>query len=258
VPDPNQIGAAGTSSVALKVVYAPMLGKADILREQYEKGVAELLVQMLNSARNIADNPTIEEQENGEMIEQRYVLDLPPRLERQDEVDAMGEPTGQKEDVFVDQSPGKSNHITFDWGEYFMPTAQDQQQTATTLTQFVGSQLLSQESGADLAARVVRIDPRAEWDRIQREKKEKESQQSSMFGDAGGMPGADPGGGFGIKGGMGGRVGDEAELPPGASPRNEGTKTLRVNEVRAMLGLPLVEGGEGEMTLDEYKARTAT
>lgn len=264
VPDPNQIGAAGTSSVALKVVYAPMLGKADILREQYERGIADLLTQMLNSARNMDANPTIEEQENGEMIEQRYVLDLPPRLERKDVLDEAGEPTGEKEDTFVEQTPGRSSRITFDWGDYFLPTAQDQQQTATTLSQLVGGGLLSQESGADLASRVVRIDPRAEWDRIQREQKEKQSQQSSMFGGMpggdGGAPGADAGapGGFGIKGGMGGAVDSENELPPGAEPRKAGLKALRVNEVRAMLGAPLLEGEDGDLTIEEYRARRAS
>jgi hypothetical protein len=262
VPDPNQIGAAGTSSVALKVVYAPMLGKADILREQYERGLLDLLTQMLKSARNANSNPVIREGENGEIVEERYVLDLPPRLERQDVLDDEGNPTGEKEDAFVDQTPGESNRITFDWGDYFLPTAQDQQQTATTLSQLVAGGLLSQESGADLASRVVRIDPRAEWDRIQREQKEKASQQSSMFGgDMGGAPlggdmgGAPEGAGFGIKGGMGGRVGAEDELPPGAEPRKAGAKALRVNEVRAMLGEPLLEGEEGDLTLEEYRHR---
>jgi len=259
VPDPNQIGAAGTSSVALKVVYAPMLGKADILREQYECGVRNLLSQMLRSARNLAKKTKVVTKDTGESVEQQFVLDLPPKLVHQDVLGEDGEPTGKKQESFVDQAPGTSNKITFDWGEYFMPTAQDQQQTATTLAQFVGAGLISMESGSDLASRVVRIDPRAEWDRIQREKKEKNAQQSSMFGDMGGAPGGAPGdapegeqpAGFGIRSGMGGQVSGRGELPLGAAPREQFT----VNQVRALLGIDPVEGEDGSMTLVEYKAK---
>jgi len=254
VPDPNQIGAAGTSSVALKVIYAPMLGKADILREQYERGIRELLVQMIRSARRALELVTVVQDEQGNEVERSFYLDLPPRaVEVPERDETTGEPTGETRTEYEEQRPGKSDVLVFDWGDYFTPTAQDQQQTATTLTQLVSGSLLSQESGADLAARIVRIDPRADWERIQREKKEKEAAQAQMFGDTGqGM------------GGMGGRVSSQDELPPDALPRSNWSRVLdrgadlkqvgmmRVNELRERMGLPPLEGADGDMTVAEF------
>lgn len=251
VPDPNQIGAAGTSSVALKVVYAPMLGKADILREQYEKGLHTLLLQMIRSARRIYDDVVIELDENGDEVEQQYVLRLPPAMRM---VTASG-PSGEETRMeLVDVVPGTGDDLAFDWGDYFMPTAQDQQQAATTLVQMVSGNLISQESGADLAARAVRIDPRADWDRIQREKKAKAAEQSQMFGDPGmGMGG----GGKGI-GGIGGKVLDVNDLPPDALPRGKrapGSDVITVDEARSAMGLPPLGGDDGHLTLAEFAAK---
>ena len=272
VPDPNQIGASGTSSVALKVVYAPMLGKADILREQYERGLRDLLVQMLESARRLYNDVSIGIDENGQEFESRTVLDLPPRLRRVDVVDpTTGIPTNEKKDEYVEQRPGKSNVLTFDWGDYFLPTAQDQQQTATTLATLVGGKLLSQESGADLASRALRIDPRSDWDRIRREKKEAEAAQAAMLGGDAFTPmpnapseseGEEKQGGS--TGGMGGRVSGRYELPDDALPREpktdipldkDATSTITVNEARAAMGLEPLASDDGNLTLAEFHAR---
>lgn len=249
VPDPNQIGAAGTSSVALKVVYAPMLGKADILREQYENGIRRLLQQMIRSARRFIDDIEITFGENGEEIEQRYVLDLPPATRAVPEFDAMGEPTGEMRIEKVDLVPGESDELAFDWGDYFLPTAQDQQQLATTLVQMTAGGLISQESGADLASRAVRIDPRADWERIQREKKSKAAEQSQMFGEPEGEQGL---------GGMGGKVRAIDELPPGALPRGRrgpGSDVVMVDEARSAMGLPPLGSADGGLTLAEFAAK---
>ena len=268
VPDPNQIGAAGTSSVALKVVYAPMLGKADILREQYEQALRELLTQMLVSARRMYADVAIEVDENGQEVEQRSRLDLPPRTRSVDVLGPeTGEPTGEKREEQVEQRPGASNVLTFDWGDYFQATAQDQQQIATTLATLVGGKLLSQESGADLASRSLRIDPRADWDRLQSEKKEADAAQAGMFpGDQlGGAPaGGEPPMGMGGMSGMGGRVGAIDELPEGALPRapksdlpldKNAASTITVNEARAAMGLDPLASEDGNLTLAEFHAR---
>lgn len=187
VPDPNQVGASGTSSVALKVVYAPMLGKADILREQYENGLARLLGQQVRSARRLRIGEVIDDvDQDGAPVRRVAVLALPPVIEERDVTDpATGEPTGEKVREEVELRPGPTENFAFDWGDYFLPTASDQQQTATTLATLATSKLLSQESGADLAARALRIDPRADWDRIKSEKDAQASTQATMFSDPG-------------------------------------------------------------------------
>lgn len=251
VPDPNQIGAAGTSSVALKVVYAPMLGKSDILREQYANGIRLLLQQMIRSARRIADDVEIVLDDEGEEVERRFFLDLPPIARSVEVLDAMGDATGETRLEKKERAPGESDDLAFDWGDYFLPTAQDQQQVATTLVQMTAGGLLSQESGADLASRVVRIDPRADWERIQREKKSKAAEQAQMFGEP-------PEGAPGAMGGMGGKVSAIDELPADALPRGRrgpGSDVVTVDEARAAMGLPPLGTGDGGLTLAEFQAK---
>jgi hypothetical protein len=159
-------------------------------------------MQMITSARrSLGAVPVVLVRDDGTEEESVPSINLPPRVVTEDVLDLMtGEPTGEKRETVVELRPGQGEALTFDWGDYFLPTAQDQQQTAATLTQLVAGTLLSQESGADLASRIVRIDPRADWERIATEKKAKEASQAVMFG-----------------GDMGGQVDDPNALPPGAS-----------------------------------------
>lgn len=260
IPDPNQIGAAGTSSVALKVIYAPMLGKADVLREQYENAMRLLLSQITRSARRQMDGPPVVlVSDAGDETEMEPFIDLPPRVVVEDVLDPdTGEPSGEKRDRRVPLRPGPTELFAFDWGDYFLPTPADQQQTATTLSQLVTSSLLSQESGADLASRVVRIDPRADWERIQKDKAAKAKEQAMAQGA--------PPDAFG---GMGGHVDDEGDLPPGALPRSgrglgegppagldkAGLGTFTVDETRSAMGLAPLGGETGKLTLAEFQAR---
>lgn len=243
IPDPNTISAAGTSAVALKVVYAPMLGKADILREQYEKMIRQLLRQMLRSARTIMDSVEIQFDDDGEPVEHRLYLDLP----RQTMLRKVQMPDGTEQTIqeSIELHPGESETLAFDWGDYFLPTAQDQQQIAATLTQMVIGNLISQESGADLASRAVRIDPRTDWERLQREQEKKQQAQVNSMA----MPD--------MMGGMGGKVSHQNELPPGALPREPkgADGVVTVDEARAALGLPPLGGEDGGLTLSAYQAK---
>lgn len=262
IPDPNQIGAAGTSSVALKVVYAPMLGKADVLREQYEGAMRTLLTQITISARRQMDGPPVVlTDDEGNETEMEPTIELPPRMVTVDVLDEQGNPTGEKQERAVPVRPGPSSRLVFDWGDYFLPTPSDQQQTASTLSAMVTGNLLSQESGADLASRVVRIDPRADWALLQKEKAQKAAEQAQAQGA--------PPDAFG---GMGGAVGNQDELPPGALPRSgfgrdgggADTKelskaalgTLTVDEARSAMGERPLGGELGGLTLAEFGART--
>lgn len=276
VPDPNQIGAAGTSSVALKVVYSPMLGKTDIAREQYEEVMRRLLEQQLQSARREAE-VHVEIGDDGTEVATRTIFRLPPRTEMVDEEDPnTGEVT--KKEVVIDLRPGPSDRIVFDWGDYFQATAQDQQQIATTLSQLTAAQLISKEAGADQAARAIRIDPRTDWVRLQKEQKEQKAGTSVFAEDMGGDPGGGPPGGGPPPGGsgrgdadrIGGRVSGRGDLPDGALPRQKSFSvddrdamaarsdvrdTMTVNEMRELMGLPLLDGPDGDLTMADYQLR---
>lgn len=51
IPDPHEVAAQGVSSVAIKAMFAPMLAKADILREQYGGAIERILGNMEKVAR---------------------------------------------------------------------------------------------------------------------------------------------------------------------------------------------------------------
>ena len=129
IPDPNTIAAAGTSSIALKMVYAPMLGKSDILREQYGEAIIRLVGQMLRTARMLLpdlDATTDEERylhevkisedgepvldENGEVELEpvAYYVALPPRMEKTEVIADDGTPTGEFEVTVPSVTPGKA------------------------------------------------------------------------------------------------------------------------------------------------------
>lgn len=94
VPDPHEVAAQGVSSVAIKTMFAPMLSKADVFREQYAAAMKRMLENMVQVAKNRMGQtqmrPVLDEEGNpivdpttGEpaMEEVSFVLSLPPRVE---------------------------------------------------------------------------------------------------------------------------------------------------------------------------------
>ncbi len=232
IPDPNQVGASGTSSVALKVVNAPMLSKADVIREQYDHGMRQLLQQQLRGARRL---------EIGE--ESGLYLELPTRVEVQLQEDDDG--ITREVEVRVDQKPGGSDVVVTEWGDYYTPTATDQQLTSATLTQLTASKLLAQEVGADLAARVMRINARGNWAQLEVERRAAAERQQFELETGGAVeePDAMP------DGASGRGVAELLKATRGALPA-----ALTVNELRELLGLPS-RGEDGDVTLGEAVER---
>src|SRR5690606_14114613 len=136
IADPNVVVAAGTSSVALRLMYAPMLGKADLLRDQYgARGILRLLEQMVESARSFLPdrsaeapeqqyiyevqmdeegNPILDEEGNPLEEPVEYVINLPPRIEKVEVLDDDGNPTGEFETQSFERHPGKGR-IILEW-----------------------------------------------------------------------------------------------------------------------------------------------
>ena len=199
VPDPNLIGASGTSSVALKVIYEPSLAKCDIMREPYGEGITRLLQQMIDSARNLGVGVPVDHEvldENGESIldengspkvEQviAYVA-LPPEvitikqkdLESGDEVEITKQ---------VDLEPGDGGEIELIWGEYFNPTADDKHKAVATIQIAVVTRIMSQQSGTEEVASVYGRNPRDEVARIEKQLADDDARRTAeMFPGGGG------------------------------------------------------------------------
>lgn len=94
VPDPHEVAAQGVSSVAIKAMFAPMIGKTNILRAQYGRPMKRMLEIMTEVARSNLAMPVYEEQydEDGNVLLDaegntvyapvQLVLNLPPRVEK--------------------------------------------------------------------------------------------------------------------------------------------------------------------------------
>ena len=209
VLDPDKATAAGSSSVALRIVYAPMLAKTDILREQYGDAIVRLLDQMITSARlRMPTEIEVEEDEapievetegveveegvevvaDGEPIEVEeeepieYFVDLPPRVEQQTD-----EETGTVIEVTHERTPG-NGRIWLEWGPYFKPTTSDYQQAAGALSSATaGKSVMSQQTAVELNANVWDRDGSEEWARVVEEQRAAYARQTEgMFPGIGG------------------------------------------------------------------------
>lgn len=192
IPDPDKVAAAGTSSVALKMVFATMLGKCEVLREQYGKALREILRQMLIVAQRHWTAPVVEarqdEEGNEYEIEVQEVVNLPPRVEEEPVLDAMGNPTGEVELRIEPQNPGSATQLECSWGPYFNPTSDDQQKVCTTLATATGGKaFVGRKSAVAIAAAVFSRDPAKMEAELDSDDKAYQAQQSAIMGgmDAG-------------------------------------------------------------------------
>lgn len=192
VADPDKVAAAGTSSLTMKLVYAPMIGATDLLRESYGKALVRLLEQIIASARKILEGNkkngnkkksaaaqgeqpsqgagTFEaeelppEEQEPEVVE--YYIDLPPRVVTEEVLGPDGQPTGETKKTLVEQHPG-SGKIELEWGDYFPPTSDDKQKTLTTYTAAAGAKpIISQRTAVEATAALMNNDATEEWQRV--------------------------------------------------------------------------------------------
>jgi hypothetical protein len=295
VPDPDKVAAAGTSSVALKVLYKPMLDKADLMRGTYGAGLKRLAEPMLAVARakhrtvSVIYVPTGDVDAQGKEVlgpkEVEEFIDLPPCV-KDDPSGEMGD-DGRPKSIKVEREPGSGTEVDPQWPDYFLPTPSDQQATVTTLTTAAGgpgTAIMSKKSATELVAKVFDKDPNKEWAQIEKETQQTQSDHLQMFS---GMqqPGAD---GAATKKKLTLPSGVSMEhqhtpAPPpdlpdapdntvniGAPPGAAGEKPdalpmtptaasaiITVNEARKSMGLTPMHGPDGDISLAAYQAKYA-
>jgi hypothetical protein len=201
IPDPDEITANGTSSVAMKMLYAPMLGESDIIREQYSEGMQRVLDPMITVARMASKSTIIVYDQDGQETEiQREVL-LPQKTVETPVTDEEGTPTGETKTTKEDRDPGEGGEIETEWGPYFSPTPNDQSVLATTLSTATGGQqgFMSTQTATELMMQAFGRKPQDEAERVAGQNKQQQDQQAEMF-----------------KQSMGGQVNGQNQLPPGA------------------------------------------
>lgn len=204
IPDPKDVAAQGISSVAIKAMFAPMTGKADVLREQYGSALERLLEGPIVIARQASKSRVIIVNDDGSESQGQPKVDLPPKIEHEPVLDENGNDTGETKINKVDRIPGEGGEISTRWPAYFLPTPTDQTATITTLNMATGGlPIMAKQTATELAAQIFGIDPSDEWKRLSTQHvMEAEQQAQGMF-----PPGS------------GGEVAQQHNLPPGATPR---------------------------------------
>jgi len=166
-PDPDKVAAAGSSSVALKMLYAPQLAPAAVLRQRYGAAIVGLLSDMVRSIKLHApmegedgervfpiapglpapeggdstsmSSPDGEAPEEPEPAEEELVLDLPPRVVEEAVKDPVtGLPTGEKRVHVEPRKLGQGGEIELHWPDWFPQTADDRAKETSTLSTAAG------------------------------------------------------------------------------------------------------------------------
>jgi hypothetical protein len=114
--DPEKLSGAAQSAQALRILYAPMLAKCDMLREQYtEFGIKPILRDMLSAARKLATTSQELTTEEGERVVVVQPVKLPPRVSEEEDGSTKVE----------ERVPGTSEDLVCNWNPYFSPTWSD-------------------------------------------------------------------------------------------------------------------------------------
>jgi hypothetical protein len=166
VADPNELAAQGISSVALKVIFAPMTSKTNILREQYGTAIKRLILQQLRVVRTRAE---------------QEVLLLPDRIEDTGEVDGDGKAITNA----IPREPGDSEDLKHKWPEYFPATPDDQSKAVTSMTTATGGKsILSKQTACEEVAKSLGRDPDEEWKRLQDQQQQDLEAAAKAYEDA--------------------------------------------------------------------------
>lgn len=268
--DPDKAAASGQSSVALKIIYAPMIAKCDVMRGTYGGALERMMNGLTDYARKfLPDLPgqqvlvedlsvDVELDEEGNEIpradiEVQFFVDLPPREETVEVIGLDGLPTGELTVEVTERKPGKGQ-IALEWGEYFKPTADDIQKQVTTLGAATGSKaVLSQRTAVELTANLYDRDPNREWVEVVKQTQDDKKHELSV--NAGVFPGA----GGEVVTETGEVEGNADALPNNITDTVRGT--LTVNELRKSMGkAPLMnedgtEDEDGLMPVAEFNAK---
>ena len=236
--DPDKLSGAAQSAQALRILYAPMLARCDLLREQYgEFGIRRVLLGMLKAARTIGATVSTDESgatvKTGVVLPKRVVVDEPePDEEEDEEEDEPEEPAEVDEATgqliprapkppepppeptvrYVERTPGKSEEITLNWNPYFSPTWQDISLAATAVKNANGGKaVISQRTAVQSVQSLFGItDVDEEMRAIKGEAAEAVEQAQAAFG-------AGPPQGFPPPGGKPGFPPKKAAPPPAAA-----------------------------------------
>jgi hypothetical protein len=193
IPDPDELTAAGMSSVAIAELYSPMTGQTDVLRVQYGDAMERLIDQQVASYRRQVDTrdpetgeqaQLVEVDDDGQEIEVENVLDLPP------DVEEVEQPDGSVQIVVTSHELGPTERVRVEveWPPYFEQSASEVQAEAGAMVSANGGKpVLSQRTSVERFARAIGVDTTEEWKRVQMQNDQQKAQEGGMFPGTGGQ-----------------------------------------------------------------------
>jgi hypothetical protein len=252
--DPEKISGAAQSAKAISYLYAPMLAKADVLREQYGQGLRRVLDGLRGSAAALKGGTFV----------------LPPRRE-----EVKDEATNEVTTKFLPRNnPGGEGSSSLVWRDYFDPTPQDvREMVAVAQVAAGGRAVVSQESAMRYVAAIFGIeDVSREMERVDADEAASREGREALFempAEAEEPAEVEPAAALAVSQGTELPVAAAIDsLPPKIAQQAAlGEKleiyayhldsgVVTINEARARLGLPAVAWGN--QTVAEYKAGVAS
>jgi hypothetical protein len=155
--DPESLTGAGISAAAMRTRYAPMLAKADLLREQYGDAIVDILDDMVAVARKLG---TVQTDEDGTKYWSQ--VSLPPKI-----IEERGE-DGEKVTQIIERAPGSGGQITLAWPPYFQATWLDRKEAVTAVREASGKQqVMSQRTAVQAISPLFETDVDDELEKIE-------------------------------------------------------------------------------------------
>jgi hypothetical protein len=156
--DPDTLTGSGISAAAMRTRYAPMLAKADILREQYGDALVDILDDMLSVSRKLREVKT---DADGRRYWSR--VNLPPRI-----TEEKNEETGELVVTVEERTPGSGGMISLQWPPYFQATWLDRKDAVGAVKEAAGNQpVMSQKTAVSTLSPLFGTDPDDELEEIE-------------------------------------------------------------------------------------------
>lgn len=177
--DPEKLSGAAQSAQALRILYAPMLARCDVLREQYsEFAIKPILRDMLRHARTLLTQTREATDPDGNPVVVVSEVVLPAKMVQEgDEV------------RFQPRTPGSSEELSLNWNPYFSPTWNDiKAATEAVKAANGGKQVISQKTSIASVQTLFGVeDVEAELQAIH-EETERETEQATKALSGGAVP----------------------------------------------------------------------
>lgn len=237
----TQQGGARTAT-EIERMYASMISKADVLREQYGEHLVRPVVEMMLRAARAGTRP-YKDEATGAII--RGGINLPPRIEKR----------GDKQFLIERKlGPRTENFVELQWPGYFEPPLADVDMATRAASSARTAGLIDAETAAKFIANYFAVEDVQAV--LEKAKQEKQDDLNTGAGDF-------------LEGMKGGGLGGNAE-PAAPDPSEQlSTKSslditatdigaiVTVNEARESVGLGPMDGEDGELTIAEFKAKRA-